>query len=195
MNEFIPYDSLKHNYKNSWQIPYSVLLNTIEWRDFRESILKRDNYKCTICKSEQSEKIGRTYVRKLTEAEISNYPKEIFVDLTGEGFIVKLNTVIPIGKKIDNPTILHVHHEYYIFGHAPWEYKLTALKTVCHECHHVIHKSYKIPVFIDESRQESIELTPCSRCNGTGFLEEYHYFQNGICFKCEGRKFEEFVPK
>lgn len=192
MFENTSYDLIKTRYKSSWHIPYDELLRTIEWHNLREKILIRDNHKCTICNCEQSEKIGSNYFRKLTEKEISEYPKEILFDLTGDGFMVKLKTAIPIGLKTDNPKILHVHHKFYVFGHTPWEYELDSLTTVCHECHHQIHKKSRIPVFIDEKLTESIDLTPCSRCDGTGFLEEYHYFKNGICFKCEGRKFEEF---
>ena len=30
---------------------------------------------------------------------------------------------------------LEVHHEYYISGREPWEYPLSAFKTLCHPCH------------------------------------------------------------
>lgn len=194
MRTFIAYKDIKDNYKNSWHIPYDILLNTIEWREFRQTIINRDNGKCRICNKVQSEKIGWDYFRQPTEEEIAENSKEQLFDLLGDGtFMVKMKYAPIVGIKTDTPIILHVHHKYYIFGDLPWEYKSEALMTVCHDCHVGIHDKEKIPVFIDDSFKEKIDLTPCHRCNGTGFLEQYLYFQNGICFKCNGRKFEEFI--
>ena len=30
----------------------------------------------------------------------------------------------------------------------------------------------------------------CDRCNGSGTLPEFNYFQNGVCFKCCGEGFD-----
>ena len=194
MTIFIAYKDIKDNYKTSWQIPYAELLSTFEWRDFRQSIISRDKHKCTICNKEQSDKVGQTYFRKPTSQEIAERSKQTFFDLLGDGSImVKLKPVPIVGIKTDNPTILHVHHSYYIFGNAPWEYNIDTLITVCHDCHINIHRITRIPVYVNDKLEAILNLTPCIRCNGTGFLEEYHYYQNGICFRCEGRKFEEFI--
>lgn len=194
MTKFIAYRDIKDNYKSSWHIPYDILLNTMEWRAFRQTIITRDNEKCKKCKKEQSEKSGRDYFRKLTVEEIADNSKEQLFDLLGDGsFMVKIRNAPIVDIKTDTPTILHVHHRYYIFGELPWEYESEALLTVCHDCHVEIHDKEKIPVFVDESRKEKLNLTACTRCNGTGFLEQYLHVQNGICFRCDGRKFEEFI--
>ena len=194
MNKFIPYKDIKSNYQSSWHIPYEILLNTIEWRKFRQEIIDRDQKKCRICNCEQSEKIGINYFRKPTDEEISESLKEITFDPTVDStFGFKRNPARIVGIKTNTPTILHVHHTYYIFGDLPWEYQHDALLTVCHGCHVKIHFEEKIPVYSDETCREVLKLTPCTRCSGTGFMEEYLYHQNGICFRCNGRKFEEFI--
>ncbi len=30
---------------------------------------------------------------------------------------------------------LHLHHQYYIKGHEPWDYSDCMLLTLCHDCH------------------------------------------------------------
>jgi len=194
MTKPVYYRDIKDDYKTSWHIPYEVLLNTHEWKEFRQTIIARDNNICTSCHKEQSEKSGREYFRKPTEEEILENSKEVLVDLLGDGsWLIKMKPVTVVGIPTDTPTILHVHHKYYVFGNLPWEYKNEALVTVCHECHIAIHDKEKILVYVDNSFKEKLDLTQCSRCNGTGFLEQYLYFQNGICFRCNGRKFEEFI--
>lgn len=194
MTKFLYYKDIKADYKTSWHIPYDVLLNTHEWKEFRLTIIARDKNVCRSCNKEQSERSGRAYFRKPTEEEIIENSKEVVVDLLGDGScLVKMKRAKIAGVRTNNPTILHVHHKYYILGNLPWEYKEEALVTVCHECHIAIHDKEKIPVYSDNSFKEKLDLSPCSRCNGTGFLDQYLYFQNGICFRCNGRKFEEFI--
>jgi len=33
---------------------------------------------------------------------------------------------------------LNVHHAFYVFGRAPWEYESTTLRTLCESCHESI---------------------------------------------------------
>lgn len=188
------YADIKSGYKSSWYIPYTVLLELKEWREFRKRILERDMYTCDMCKR-QSDPTGKNYYRSLTEEEIRQNQQEVTFDLLGDGtFIIKMPPLQVIGEPIDTPVILHAHHKYYIFGYTPWEYSESAMTTLCHDCHHELHNTLVIPVYIDETKKERIPLTPCKRCSGTGYLREYYYYMNGICFKCNGRKFEEFIP-
>ncbi len=39
---------------------------------------------------------------------------------------------------------LNCHHTYYTFGKKPWEYPLSALLTLCKECHTALHLETKI---------------------------------------------------
>ena len=195
MSEILSYADIQEDYKTSWEIPYTTLLQLSEWMECREIILTRDNNMCTVCKKIKSKKVGATYYKILNDEEITASIKDLVIDLTGTGdpeFIIKTKTPPILEEPTEHPTILHVHHQYYFFAYLPWEYP-DALITVCHECHIEIHKTAKIPVYVDESRKEQIPLTPCTKCNGVGFLHEYYYYQNGICFRCNGRKFEEFI--
>lgn len=87
---------------------------------------------------------------------------------------------------------LHVHHKYYKQGLNPWEYPRDALTTLCFSCHEKIHKDELIPCY-DSNDILISHLTPCTRCFGAGEFPEYSHVQNGICFRCEGVKYEEFL--
>lgn len=83
---------------------------------------------------------------------------------------------------------LNVHHKYYIKGHKAWEYEDDALVTLCTECHSSIHKDLatKTPLYNEVRDLIKDNLPLCPRCNGKGYLPEYAYNENGICFKCWG---------
>lgn len=87
---------------------------------------------------------------------------------------------------------LHIHHKYYQIGKRAWEYPNEALVTLCWECHENLHKNEQVP-YLDANGVEIGKLTPCSRCYGAGWFPEYNHIQNGICFKCSGAKYEEFI--
>lgn len=194
MQDYIYYNDIAGDYPNSWYIPYELLLNTFEWRQFRKEIIDRDKSICQFCNMEQSTRIGNSYFRKPTAEEIEVRSKESPGRVFGDGSSKrKVRTVQVIGIRTETPIILHVHHKYYIFGELPWGYKNDAVVTVCHDCHFQIHQNEIIPVYSDINLNEKLDLTPCSRCNGTGFLEQFHHVQNGICFRCSGRRFEEFI--
>lgn len=194
MTEFISYRDIKDKFENSWHVPYEILLKTLEWQNFRETIISRDKKTCIVCGKEQSEKFEKQYYRKPNEEEIAENLKEITVDFFGDGtYVRKMKKARIVGVPTNNPVILHVHHKHYVFGYLPWEYEKEILMTVCHNCRVKIHKSEIIPVFVNKNLKEELNLNLCSRCKGTGFLDEFHYFQNGICFRCDGRKFEEFI--
>ena len=87
---------------------------------------------------------------------------------------------------------LHVHHKYYQFGNLPWQYPDEALVTLCWSCHEALHREEKVPC-LDENGNPISLLTPCSRCYGAGWFPEYNHVQNGVCFECNGAKYEEFI--
>lgn len=93
-----------------------------------------------------------------------------------------------------NPIVLNVHHKQYILGHKAWEYPDTDLVTLCNECHSAIHKTLGAKVYSDEhGYMREILLTPCTKCNGTGYFPEYKHVENGVCFRCRGRRFENYT--
>lgn len=83
---------------------------------------------------------------------------------------------------------LHVHHEYYTSDFpAPWEYKDVALTCLCKHCHEEWHKQNDIKIYEDSSLTSFSLGAYCSKCNGTGYLPQYSYHVNGICFSCDGK--------
>lgn len=98
------------------------------------------------------------------------------------------------GKDESRDICLHVHHKHYIFGLDPWEYKDSELITLCEDCHSSLHAKEKVPTYrLENGVLEIVELTPCSRCNGIGYFSEYKHVQNGVCFRCHGQLYDEFI--
>lgn len=89
---------------------------------------------------------------------------------------------------------LHIHHTYYQDEKLPWEYPNESLMVLCWKCHESLHKQCKIPR-LNEKGQIISELTPCLRCFGMGYFPEYLHVENGICFRCRGARYEEFIAK
>lgn len=190
----ITYSKLKKELKTtSWFIPYDRLLLTFEWQELRTEILERDKKTCTVCNSEQSERINNEYFRVLSYEERTASVAEWIEYHDNGSELFRGKTAEIYAEPTEDPVILHIHHKYYIYGDCPWEYPKSALITVCHKCHLKIHQTTTIPVYSDQNFNSKIDLTPCLRCSGTGFMPEYHYYQNGICFKCGGKKFEELI--
>jgi hypothetical protein len=63
---------------------------------------------------------------------------------------------------------------------------------VCHKCHTEIHETSDIKVYKQNKDGEFLNLTTCKKCKGSGYLPEYNYFHNGVCFSCLGSCFEEW---
>lgn len=80
---------------------------------------------------------------------------------------------------------LNVHHKYYIRGCKAWEYDNEALITLCHKCHRDVHETEDIYVY-SKVGEILYKTEICERCGGSGYLPEYSYYKNGICFGCQG---------
>ncbi len=80
---------------------------------------------------------------------------------------------------------LNIHHTYYLKGCKPWEYDNDSLVTLCEDCHKKRHNTSAIPLY-DQNKKLSINLLPCDRCSGSGYLPQYSHIEHGICFKCYG---------
>lgn len=86
----------------------------------------------------------------------------------------------------------NVHHLCYRLGRVPWEYENNDLVTACPCCHEEIHTKGQVPVY-DENGQRLVYYTPCHRCHGVGYFPEYNHIENGICFHCNGARYEELI--
>lgn len=174
MNEIISYIELLSAKGDSY-ISYSELLNTFEWQEKRNEIIKRDGNKCMICYSRPNEKAWwisapfEVYVR---------YPDVTELEFMADDIIHE-----------DELCVMHVHHKYYINKHLPWEYKNDTFITICAKCHKEIHLNSAIYVYEDTFLKDKTLLIPCEKCSGTGYLSEFHYHMQGICFKCNGNRF------
>lgn len=82
---------------------------------------------------------------------------------------------------------LNIHHNYYIQGLKPWEYDDKALITLCENCHKNFHKHNQVPIYAYRNINSIIGYpTTCPKCGGSGYLPQYSYYMNGVCFKCGG---------
>lgn len=84
---------------------------------------------------------------------------------------------------------LNVHHKYYMQGLKPWEYPNDALITLCEDCHKKRHHESTIPVY-NPNLLRIDDLSPCTKCGGSGYLPQYLHIKNGVCFKCGGEGIE-----
>lgn len=90
---------------------------------------------------------------------------------------------------------LNVHHKYYVNGLNPWDYPDEDLITLCEECHKKRHQN-RIPIYRNLQIKDIIgHWNTCPKCNGSGYLPEFHYYENGICFRCYGEgALPEYTP-
>jgi ribosomal protein S27AE len=163
------------NEKQDSNLTYADLLSTIEWKEFRDEIVKRDNWECTKCGEKQN---------RLAWELTNSSPSDIFVRQADE-FEKKY-----LGQDIiysSEQIILNAHHKYYIKDTYPWNYEMDALITVCAKCHTKIHETENILLYQNKYFDNPIKTKNCSKCSGTGYLDQYHYFMNGICFLCDGK--------
>lgn len=88
---------------------------------------------------------------------------------------------------------LHIHHTYYQEGKLAWQYESSSLQTLCWMCHEQLHKDKTVPVW-DLEGNEVGRYTNCKRCAGAGYFPEFRHVYSGICFRCDGNRFEELRP-
>ncbi len=159
--------------KNDSDLTYADLLSTIEWREFRSKIINRDNGKCLKC-GERNNQL----------AWWIDGPFEVFARLADDVEKKYLREDIILSSE---HIILNVHHKYYIKGKYPWEYEQDSLMTGCSMCHTKIHDTEEILIYENENLENPKIVTKCNKCKGTGYLNEYQYHMNGICFGCNGK--------
>lgn len=175
------------------QMTYGDLLNTLEWFSKRNTIIERDENQCVKCKRYKTFSLGGNHFRELTLEEKmqdeDRVKKSIKTNEAKYGFAIA--DAASAGIEVEKPIYLHVHHKYYILNKLPWEYQDDVLVTLCHFCHCEVHERDNIKIFKDERRAEEVNMTPCSRCLGRGYISEYRHVQGGICFRCHGFAYDE----
>ena len=94
----------------------------------------------------------------------------------------------------EKSVVMHVHHKFYIKEKLPWEYDNEALITLCNWCHWELHEQTKVPIYtMINGELHELNYTPCYRCNGAGVLPEFKHVQNGVCFRCNGSRYEQLI--
>lgn len=183
MNHFdmIRFSELLKEYENESHIPYAQYLRTEFWKSKRMEILTRDHFRCRNCNGYE------TKINKNTETiEWIDTEEFIWTDYNSGG--EKFSELIKPLLKPDKPYNLQIHHLKYIKNRFPWEYDNEDLITLCNYCHFETHEKNKIPVF-DENGNEVLAYESCNRCLGTGVLNIYKHVQGGVCFKCNGNRY------
>lgn len=170
-------DKLLAEYGTSY-IPYSKLLQTKEWQAKREIIIRRDRCCCAICGKEATAWMDGRDGPGWTPGHYWMDGDWCMGDCTG----IKL-----AGKSYH----LEVHHRFYVHNHYPWDYPDTALQTLCNWCHQLVHQQTVVPYYSEEG--QALGYKPCTRCNGAGSFLEYTHVQSGVCFRCNGARYEELI--
>lgn len=173
---------------------YNDLLLTRFWKEKRKEILVRDKRKCNKCNSKPS------IIEKNKNGEFIAFN---IIEITkgyitpDEESLLSFDDINNISLKFvytANPYRLHVHHHYYDFNQYPWQYENEALVCWCDKCHFTFHCENTVPVYNYENGvRVEMNVTPCTRCNGSGFLPEFSYYKDGVCFRCMGARYEEFI--
>ena len=185
-----PYETIKRRYPDG-KVPYFELLRTKEWSDRREEIIDRDGCMCSMC---QKRATSNFYDSNSKENIYLWYGEEKVATVTNtEGKTIYSEAYIPIDQA-DKPYSLHVHHRLYVLERLPWEYDNSELITLCNWCHWKTHEETVIPVYRWENdRLQEIEVHACLRCHGAGVFPEFAHVEQGICFRCRGALYEEFI--
>jgi hypothetical protein len=90
---------------------------------------------------------------------------------------------------------LHIHHTYYVYDKLPWEYDSKCFETLCSSCHKKLHLEQFVNVYIEIDGQliKKDELRACYRCASVGYFPQYSHVEHGVCFRCRGARFENFI--
>jgi 5-methylcytosine-specific restriction endonuclease McrA len=186
-----------NNYQLHCEIPYNEQLTKNEWKVKRQKIIKRDKGICQQCLNFCTYDYLPNYlnpdksgITKIILTEKKRWQKvriPIFNDT------IEFEETIFDFEQVQNPLFAHVHHKYYVLNSMAWEYPDEALILLCNKCHFKFHSENIIPIYTDHKLKDSIKFTPCQRCNGAGIFPEFSHIQNGICFRCNGNRFEEFI--
>ncbi|RZJ61225.1 MAG: hypothetical protein EOO58_02055 [Hymenobacter sp.] len=134
-SNMVEYSELRKQYGSEY-IPYPVLLEASEWHEKRKEIIERDDDKCTCC-SEQGtfpHYDGNKWVYVAVWSEFKKGWVES-VDENGRYELLEYEEEMSCSNISNAPTILQVHHRYYIKGRLPWDYKSDALQTLYVDCH------------------------------------------------------------
>ncbi len=155
------------------RIPYTDLLRTYHWKKKRDKIVSRDGNRCRHCKA-----VGT--IPRVENGKIVFESSEVEIIIREDGSKMPR----PRTKRLENPTILNVHHKAYQYNTNPWDYPDDDLITLCVPCH---LKEHGLGDQASKKQFEYIQsVKVCEKCCGQGFIKFYSYNWYGICFNCAG---------
>jgi len=170
---------------------YGELLQLEEWYNKRINIIKRENHRCQKCSLlcidldhlASYEPMRFPMLTAWLGKDPSNYPIKV-----KDGAMSRRLTEQELAVLRPQPVRLipNVHHTYYVFNRLPWNYPDETFMLLCHLCHKEIHEEVKVYTYTSEDMDEKVETTPCGKCDGDGYFEEFSHIQGGICFSCGG---------
>lgn len=189
----ITHSDLLHQYGNT-KIPYSALLETKEWSNKRNEVIRRESNTCQDCSTHCVDDYSNAnpFRRQPIVYEFFEVKDPVYDPNTGK-LLGTLSREASTYSVQTDPYFAHIHHTYYILSRLPWEYPNEDLMLLCHKCHNQLHQSHIISVFLTEEKIETVKLSPCTRCGGVGHIPMFNYVQNGICFACGGSGFKKLV--
>jgi len=171
---------------------YQMLLNTSEWWNFREKTFSSQSLVCFNCG--QPERYNEEpipvdeYERQLKEYNEKNDPAKFRMtleDILNETYVGKPIKPGPT-KMVGHKIVLQLHHKLYFNERLPWDYNSIYLQILCSVCHKLVHTTSIIYTYQDETMKFRKKLTNCAKCYGAGYIPEYSYRDNGICYECGG---------
>jgi hypothetical protein len=191
------YSNIKADLQNKTRREqYMILLQTAEWANFRIHILDRHGHACEQCRAPEEKEIEMSedkkaaykaeYDKQLAEFNWrkANFTREQWIESLLDGTYIGLPAQV-VYKQIVH-TSLQIHHKLYFENKLPWQYSAGHIQILCSNCHTEAHRTTRIYTYQDESMQFRKEEAQCERCSGTGYLPQYHYHDDGICYSCGG---------
>jgi hypothetical protein len=204
--ELHPYSKIKDSLEGlSRKDQYQILLKTVEWTEFRQKVLIRDGEKCKMCNklggpiekekpyAKWKEEFDRVSEHNLNwEKWFKENPDEFTNQLINANSPdeLYLKEIVPSKYIIVGHIHLEVHHKLYFSDKLPWQYPTKYLITLCSNCHRQVHQIETIYTYRDESMKYRKVHKNCQKCGGTGYLPQYDYWYDGICFECGGLVFD-----
>ncbi|MCQ2342172.1 MAG: hypothetical protein MJZ75_01575 [Paludibacteraceae bacterium] len=133
--------------------------------------------------------------------EVEGKKESYYISNKDSSEMLLIEQPIVIDQQYSYGQRLQVHHKYYIRGAHAWEYHNNALITLCSECHKAFHQNgNEIPIFVNVDKKHylddftqiktendaNLRIYKCRKCQGDGFIPEYMYVEDGVCFQCHG---------
>ncbi len=176
--------------KKEEEYQISLEINKERYKEFRKHFPTPQAWHEFLWKSNETKKLDKELARANRKKYYGGNPKRMVLNPS------EYEKYKEDRKKKKNVFLfvrgLHVHHKYYQLNKLAWEYPKESLITLCWICHENLHKDEVVDV-LDEEGKVVKKYSPCQRCFGAGMFPEFRHVESGICFRCNGAKYEELI--